>query len=45
MRIQPDMLKGMLKVTVGCHEKTDTTWLTLMQLEEATEIEPGYAFT
>lgn len=51
MRIQPDMTRGELKVTVGCgphgkvHEATDTYYITLQQLENATHIEPGYAFT
>lgn len=51
MRIQPDVARGELKVTVGCRphgtnaEPTDTFWITLQQIENATHIEPGFAFT
>jgi hypothetical protein len=51
MRIQPDVTRGELKVTVGCRphggdnpEPTDTFWITLQQLQEAMQIDPGEAF-
>lgn len=51
MRIQPDVAKGQLKVTVGCRphggnnpEPTDTFWVDLRQLQQATQIDPGEAF-
>jgi hypothetical protein len=51
MRIQPDVARGQLKITVGCRphddhriEPTDTFWMDLAVLMNATDVNPGEAF-
>lgn len=50
IRVQPDVGKGKIKVTVGCRhsidggERTATFWMELSDLLSATEINPGEAF-
>jgi len=44
IRVEPDVGKGMLKVTASCHARQETVWVELQDLLNSIALEPGEAF-